>query len=169
MRHNAFSDSLSDMIIEHSEGLISFSSMVTFPKSGIRASYTDAVKRAIYDFTKPYLEYTDGLSIIFARHPDVSPWTLLKIFENIDWGRRLRGCGVFDPHDTIPLQAADFVMHLVNRRWAGKSAHSFERVRDGFQGRGKMFSSQIGSTADLSRVWDGTATNGRPASPRQCD
>lgn len=71
---------------------------------------------------------------------------LLRYFENFNFDNSLRGCGIFDPHDVIPLQAADYVCHSVNRTWNGLEAKSHDRLAEGFGKRGKIFQVQLGSS-----------------------
>ncbi|MGA3303825.1 MAG: hypothetical protein ABSC72_11130 [Methylovirgula sp.] len=148
-RHSAFRDRLSDIIIEHVDGAITFASMLSVTEKGIRRAYEDAVMRAIYDFTK-VCRPEDDLNIILARHPELTPWAILHTFERINWENRISGCGIFYPHQVIPLQAADFVLHSINKRWEGLETRSFERLREGFGKRNKSFISQLASTVDVS-------------------
>jgi hypothetical protein len=144
-RHAAFRDRLADIIIEHVDGAITFGSMLSVTEKGIRRAYEDAVMRAIYDFTK-VCRPEDDLNIILARHPELTPWAILNTFERINWENRVSGCGIFYPHQMLPLQAADFVLHSINKKWEGIGTRSFERLRDGFGKRNKPFISQLAST-----------------------
>lgn len=148
-RHAAFRDRLAEIIVEHVDGAVTFPSMLSVTEKGIRRAYEDAVMRTIYDFTR-VARPEDDLNIILARHPEISPWAILHTFEKINWENRLSGCGIFYSHQVLPLQAADFILHSINKKWEGLETKSFERLRDGFAKRNKEFISQVASTVDVS-------------------
>jgi hypothetical protein len=116
-RHDKFRDSLADLILNHVDELIVFTSMAPIKERGTRKAYQDAALRAFYDATKFRTTDADSIYIVLARHPELSPWSILKKFEQINWEQKLAGCGIFQPNDVLPLQAADFVLHAVNRAW----------------------------------------------------
>ena len=45
-------------------------------------------------------------------------------------GTSVKGVGIFDPVDMIPLQAADFVLHAVNQRHRETPSPVFEVLKD---------------------------------------
>lgn len=148
-RHGSFRDELSDIIIEFVDELIAFTSQISVGKKGIRQSYEDAALRAVHEFTKGHTgQRGDSLYVVLARHPELSPWSILKKFEIIDWEKRLAGCGIFYPDDVVPLQAADFVLHSLNKRWGGAETASFKRLVEGCAKRNKTFHQQLGSSFD---------------------
>lgn len=151
-RHGKLRDKLADIILEHVEELIVFTSMVPIRDRGTRKAYEDAMLRAFYDATKFRTRGKDELYIVLARHPELSPWSILKRFEQINWEDKLAGCGIFQPDDVLPLQAADFVLHSLNKRWGGLETASFNRLKDGCLKRNIGFHQQIGSTADMGKL-----------------
>jgi hypothetical protein len=148
-RHSRFRDKLADIILEHVEELIVFTSMAPIRDRGTRKAYEDAMLRAFYDATKFRTRGKDSLYIVLARHPELSPWSILKRFEQINWEDKLAGCGIFQPEDVLPLQAADFVLHSLNKAWGGIETASLKRLLEGCSKRGKPFRQQIASTADI--------------------
>jgi hypothetical protein len=46
-------------------------------------------------------------------------------------GAKISGCGIFQPTDVLPLQAADFVLHSLNRAWGGVQTPSLNRLSEG--------------------------------------
>ena len=118
-RHGRFRDKLADIIVEHIDAAISFMSLISVGAKGVRQSYEDAALRGLYNFTKGRTGKRDSLCIVLARHPELSPWSILNKFEMIDWEQKLAGCAILSPHDVLPLQAADFALHSLNKRWGG--------------------------------------------------
>lgn len=152
-RHGEFRDELTDIILDHADELIAFTSMVPIRDRGTRRAYADAALRALYDATKFRMRGKDSLYIVLARHPELSPWSILKWFEKIDWEDKLAGCGIFRPDDVLPLQAADFVLSSLNRAWGGVETPSLKRLQEGCQKRNIPFHQQIASTADLNAIF----------------
>jgi hypothetical protein len=148
-RHSLFRDRLVDIIVTYVDEAIAFTSMVRIPEKGVRGAYRDAVKRSLHEMIKRQCAFNDLIYVVLARHPELSPWSVLKIFEQMNWEKRLAGCGIFDARDIPALQAADFVLHSVNKRWEGAETPSFNRLKNGFGRNNKRFSMQIASTADL--------------------
>jgi hypothetical protein len=161
-RHGDFRDELADIILDHADELIALTSMVPIRDRGTRRAYTDAALRALYDATKFRMQGEDCLYIVLARHPEVSPWSILKWFEQIDWENKLAGCGIFRAHDVLPLQAADFVLSSLNRAWGGIETPSLNRLQEGCQKRNIPFSLQIASTADMEKFSGSPSTGKRP-------
>jgi hypothetical protein len=62
-----------------------FTSMASIKDHGTRKAYQDAILRAFYDATKFRMRGKDSLYIVLARHPEFSPWSILRRFEQIDW------------------------------------------------------------------------------------
>jgi hypothetical protein len=151
-RHGRFRDRLADIILDHVDELIVFTSMVPVRDRGIRKAYTDAALRALYDATKFRTRGKDSIYIVLARHPELSPWSILKWFEQIDWERKLAGCAIFQPDDVTPLQAADFVLHSLNKAWGGLETASLKRLSEGCNKRNIPFRQQIASTADMGKL-----------------
>jgi hypothetical protein len=151
-RHGKFRDRLADIITEFTDEAIAFTSQIEITKTAkIKDVYKDAAVRAMHRLAFKSL-YDQKPYVIFARHPDVSPWLLLRYFEQMSWDNRLRGCGIFDPLDVIQLQAADYVMHSVNRTWGGEAAKSHDRLVEGFRARGKQFLVQLQSSWSSSEI-----------------
>lgn len=144
-RHEAFRDRLADIIAEHTDEAIAFTSQISMKKGRLRQSYGDAVARALHRFDRT-VHGSEPACLIFANHPELSRWTLLRYFENMTAHSSLRGCGVFDPRDVIPLQAADFVCHAVNKSWGGLQTKSERRLAEGYRSRDKTFTVQLGSS-----------------------
>jgi hypothetical protein len=161
-RHGDFRDKLADLILEHVDELIVFTSMAPIRDKGTRKAYEDAALRAFYDATKFRMRGKDSLYIVLARHPELSPWSILKKFEQIDWERKLGGCGIFLPDDVLPLQAADFVLSSLNRAWGGVETPSLKRLQDGCLKRNIPFHQQIASTADMGKLSGVLASGIRP-------
>ena len=147
-RHGEMRDRLTDIILEHVDEIIAFNSQIPVVSGKVRPSYEDAAMRAIYDFTKPAIG-RDSLYLVFARHPEMSPWSILRNFENIDFEKRLAGCGIFYPGDVPPLQASDFVLSTINKRWGGLETKSFQRLKEGCLKRNIPFHQQIASTLNV--------------------
>lgn len=145
-RHRKFRDELADIIVDHVAEAISFTSTVSMSSKGIEQSYEDAALHAVYDFTNGIKRQEDLRYIVLARHPELNPWSIIRRFENFDWQQRLAGVGNFRPDDVPPLQAADFVLHSLNRRWKGEETESFKRLSDGLAKRNKGFRTQTPST-----------------------
>jgi hypothetical protein len=103
-----------------------------------------------------------SLYIVLARHPEFSPWSILKKFEQIDWEQKLAGSGIFQPDDVLPLQAADFVLHSFNRAWGGAQTPSLTRLSESCRKRNIPFHQQIASTADMEKLSAVLASGGRP-------
>lgn len=161
-KHGKFRDRLADIILDHAQELIAFTSMVPIRDRGTRRAYTDAALRALYDATKFRTRGKDSLYIVLARHPELSPWSILKWFEQIDWEQKLAGCGIFQPDDVLPLQAADFVLSSLNRAWGGIETPSLKRLQEGCRQRGIEFRQQIASTADMEKLSAALASGRRP-------
>ena len=143
-RHNAFSNRLADLIIHHVDEAVAFTSPIIVKKGKVRVAYAHGVLLALNDASK--LRGDDPLCVILARHPELSKWSILRCFEQFDWDNRLCGCGIFDPKDVPALQAADFVMHSVNRSWGAASAATEKRLGEGLGKRGKQFRVQLGTS-----------------------
>jgi hypothetical protein len=152
VRHGKFRDRLADTILEYADELTVFTSMAPIRDKGTRKAYQDAALRAIYDLTKNKTGLHDSVYVILARHPELSPWSILRKFEQIDWECRLAGCGIFLPDDAPPLQATDFVLHSPNKRWGGLETASFKRLSEGCAKRNKRFLQQIGSTLNIEKL-----------------
>jgi hypothetical protein len=161
-RHGDFRDKLADLILDHVDELIVFTSLAPIRDKGTRKAYEDAALRAFYDGTKFRIRDKDSLYIVLARHPELSPWSILKKFEQIDWEQKLAGCGVFQPNDVLPLQAADFVLSSLNRAWGGVETPSLTRLSEGCRKRNIPFHQQIASTADMEKLSAVLASGGRP-------
>jgi hypothetical protein len=151
-RHGKFRDKLADIILEHVDKLIVFTSMSPVKEKGVKKAYEDAAMRVFFDFIKFKDRSRDSLYIILARHPELGPWSILKKFEQIDWENKLAGCGIFYPYDVPQLQAADFVLHSLNKRWGGLETASFKRLQEGCLKRNKQFRQQIASTLDVQKL-----------------
>ena len=151
-RHGDFRDKLADIILDHVDELIAFTSMVPIRDRGTRRAYADAALRALYDATKFRIRGKDSLYIVLARHPELSPWSILQWFEKIDWEGKLAGCGIFQPDDVLPLQAADFILSSMNRAWGGVQTPSLKRLQQGCSKRNIPFHQQVVSTADMGKL-----------------
>jgi len=147
-RHEAFRDRLADIIIEYVEEALSFPSAVwtgASEKAVYKRAYRDGALRALNELSRKVFR-GDPAYVILARHRDIPPWLLLRYFANFNWDNSLSGCGIFDPKEVVPLQAADFVCHAVNRQWNGLETKSQTRLAEGFGKRGKIFRVQLGSS-----------------------
>jgi hypothetical protein len=151
-RHARFRDRLADIILEHTDELIVFNSMTPIKDKGTRKAYQDAALRAFYDATKFRMCGKDSLYIVLARHPELSPWSILRRFEQINWEQKLAGCGIFQPDDVLPLQAADYVLHSLNKVWGGIETPALKRLQEGCRKRGKPFHQQIASSANVEKI-----------------
>jgi hypothetical protein len=148
-RHSAFRDRLADLITEHVDEALAFTAAVSVSsteRSVYKRAYADGALRALHDLSREVLKPSGGAHVILARHPDMPPWLLLRYFANFNWDNSLKGCGIFDPREVIPLQAADFVCHAVNRTWHGLEAKSERRLAEGFQKRGRQFRLRLASS-----------------------
>jgi hypothetical protein len=147
-RHEAFRDRLADIIIEYVEEAMALPSAVwvgATERAVYKRAYRDGALRALNEMSRRVFS-GDPAYVILARHRDMSPWLLLRYFANFNWDNSLSGCGIFEPNEVRPLQAADFVCHAVNRTWNGLQAKSCERLGEGFGKRGKVFRTQLGSS-----------------------
>jgi hypothetical protein len=146
-RHAAFRDRLADIIIDHVDEALAFTAAVSVgtEKAVYQRAWRDGALRALNHMSRRVFG-GDPSYVVLARHPHMPPWLLLRYFENFNWDNSLRGCGIFDPHDVVQLQAADFVCHAVNRTWNGLEAKSERRLAEGFAKRGKTFTVQFGSS-----------------------
>jgi hypothetical protein len=151
-RHGRLRDRLADIILGHADELIAFTSMVPISERGTRRAYRDAALRAFYDATKFRMRGKGSLYIVLARHPELSPWSILKFFEQIDWEQKLGGCGVFQPHDVLPLQVADYVLHSLNKAWGGIETPALRRLQEGCLKRNKPFLQQIAATVNVDEI-----------------
>jgi hypothetical protein len=151
-RQRKLRDRLVDVILDNVDELIAFTSMVSIRQNGTRKAYSDVVQRALYDATKFRQREKESLYIVLARHPELSPWTILKWFEKLDLENKLAGCGVFRPDDVLPLQAADFVLHTMKMAWGGTATASLTRLKEGCLARNIPFHQQIASTADMKAI-----------------
>jgi hypothetical protein len=128
-RHAAFRDRLADIITKHVEEAVAFTAAVGVndtEKAVFKRAYQDGALRALQAMSRKV--FSDPAYVILARHPQMPPWLLLRYFTNFNWDNSLMGCGIFDPRDVLPLQAADFVCHAVNRTWNGLEAKSRDRL-----------------------------------------
>lgn len=151
-RHGDFRDKLADIILDHADELLAFTSMAPIKDKGLRKAYEDAVFRAFWDCSKFKIRDSETLYIILARHPELSPWSILRKFEQIDWEKKLAGCGIFNPADVPPLQAADFVLHSLNKGWGGIETASLKRLQEGCRKRNKPFRQQVASSVDIEKL-----------------
>ena len=118
-RHSAFRDRLADIITGFTDEAMAFTSQISITDNvKIKDVYKNAAVQAMHRLAWKTF-HGKKTCVIFARHPEVSPRLLLRFFEQQNWDNSLRGCAIFDPLDVVPLQAADFVMHAVNRTWGG--------------------------------------------------
>jgi hypothetical protein len=161
-RHGTFRDALADIILDHVDELLVFTSMAPIREKGTRKAYEDAMLRVFYDATKFQKSGKDSLYIVLARHPELSPWSILKKFEHINWEGSLAGCGIFQPDDVLPLQAADFVLHSLNKAWDGVETASLKRLQEGCRKRNIPFRQQIASTADMEKLSASLSSGRRP-------
>jgi hypothetical protein len=147
-RHAAFRDRLADIITTHVEEAVAFTATVSVnnsEKAVFKRAYQDGALRALNAMSRRVFR-EDPAYVILARHPHMPPWLLLRYFTNFNWDNSLMGCGIFDPRDVMPLQAADFVCHAINRTWNGLEAKSHDRLAEGFRQREKTFTVQLGSS-----------------------
>jgi hypothetical protein len=161
-RHARFRDKLADIILDHVDELIVFTSMVPIKDRGTRKAYADAALRAVYDATKFRTAGKDSLYIVLARHPELSPWSILKWFEQINWEQKLAGCGIFRPDDVLPLQAADYVLNVLNKAWGGLTTPALKRLQQGCRKRKIPFLQQIASSADMKKLSACLSSGKRP-------
>lgn len=114
-RHDAFRDRLAEIIVRHCDTIIGhFNNPRAVARSRVRDAYYKGVDDVLMEFIKS--PDPEGLYVILARHPELSPWTILRRFETINWQRRLLGVGVFETKEVPQLQAADFVCHAMKLR-----------------------------------------------------
>ncbi len=160
-RHGEFRDKLADIILDHADELLTFTSMAPIKDKGVRKAYEDAVFRVFWDCSKFKIRDKETLYIVLARHPELSPWSILRKFEQIDWEKKLAGCAIFNPDDVPPLQAADFVLNSLNKAWKGDETASLKRLQEGCRKRNKPFHQQIVSTADMEKLVGALPSLGR--------
>ena len=43
---------------------------------------------------------------------------MLRFFEQLNWDNSLKGIGIFEPIEVLPLQAADFICHIIKEHGA---------------------------------------------------
>jgi hypothetical protein len=66
----------------------------------------------------------------------------------------MSGCGVFPPSVVLPLQAADYVLHAVNRKEQLREDNpSLEFLRSGFKKSKKLFLTKAAPSVHASSVW----------------
>lgn len=143
-RHNAFSYKLADIISHHVDEAVAFTSPISLKKGKLRVAYAHGVALALNEASR--LLNREPIYVILARHPEMSQWSILRYFENFDWEKRLLGCGVFDPKEVVALQAADYILHSVNKSWGETQAASQLRLAEGFRKRSKKFRVQLGTS-----------------------
>lgn len=155
-RHEALRDRLADIIIEHVDEAIAFTSAVSVrdgatvkqvEKSVYKKALRDGSFKALNNLSREVLRPSGGAYVMLARHPDMPPWLLLQYFSDMNWDNSLKGCGVFSPEDVIQLQAADFLCNAFNRMWNELPSKSAERLKEGFRKRGKKIILQLGTSA----------------------
>jgi hypothetical protein len=79
--------------------------------------FTDTYENNLVDClmhlaNKSAYEYSDDISVIFAKHNDYRKERVLRIFNFMDYGdARLATLGVSDPRRVRPLQAADLIAY----------------------------------------------------------
>lgn len=145
-RHGKFRDQLADIITANVDEAVVFTSQISLKNNGrVRQAYTDAALRAMHDFTWKKFG-RGGAYVIFARHPEISRWSILRKFEQLNWDSALLGCGVFEAQEVAPLQVADFVCHATNKSWGGIQTKSEQRLIKGFRRRQKQYRIQLGSS-----------------------
>jgi hypothetical protein len=72
---------------------------------------------------------------------------MLRFFEQLNWDNSLKGIGIFEPIEVLPLQAADFICHIIKRTWSGEEkVTSKDRLAEGFRKRNKQFLVQISTS-----------------------
>jgi Protein of unknown function (DUF3800) len=76
-------------------------------------------------------ELDDGVSIVFARHPEFSEVNVIKYFNTINKDETLKSCSVASPHDVLPLQAADLFAYEMMQH--GKHFRTKEPERPAFK------------------------------------
>jgi len=155
-RHAAFRDRLADIIIEHVDEAIAFTSAVSVrdgasakqvEKAVYKRALRDGAFKALSALSREVLRPSGGAYVILARHPDVPPWLLLQLFADMNWDNSLKGCGVFEPADVVQLQAADYLGNAFNRMSNDLPSKSAERLQEGFRKRGKQIRLQLGTSA----------------------
>lgn len=144
-RHQNFCNRLIQIILDHVDEINGYCSAADeMEKKPVRVAYRVAMANAFRTIAR---DWGEELYIVFARHPEVSPWSVMKLFEQMSWSHSLKGCGVFEPDDVLPLQAADFILHATLQRW--RNIHDdkvFNALRNGARERGIAWKLHIGST-----------------------
>jgi hypothetical protein len=136
-RHDRFQNRLASLNLDNVSGMVGNCVAGGPVKKPVQDAYRRAVKHGVTTILR---EAHDGpVNIVLARRHDVSPWPLLEQCRNLDWDKRLAGCGVFRPEDCIPLQAADFVLHAMLSRWREQPNAAFLRLRDEARARSIPF------------------------------
>lgn len=156
-RHANFDKRLARMITEHVQGAFAFAAPVTPIKgqTAEHAAYRLALDDAFRDMLRGWfwgsfrIEY-----FVVARRSGVAPLTVLENFSTHKLLDHMSGCGVFPPSVVLPLQAADYILHAVNRKerlWEDNP--SLEFLRAGFKKRKKPFLTKVAPSEHASSVW----------------
>lgn len=160
-----FDKKLASIITENVQGAFSFMAPV-IPTKGQKpeqAAYRLAVNDAFRsmlrrlfwgDFKVQYF--------VVARRSGVSPISVLHQFEEFKFSDHLAGCGVFPPSEFLPLQAADYVLHAINRKEQGHQNNtSLDHLRSGFSKSGGLFLTKGGPSDYATSEWK--SWRGRPS------
>jgi hypothetical protein len=156
-RRKAFDRRLAKIITDHVQGAFVFSAPVTPTKgqNAEHASYRLALDDAFRDMLRGWfwgsfkIEY-----FVVARRSGIAPLTVLENFSHYKLLDHMSGCGVFPPSVVLPLQAADYVLHAVNRKEQLREDNpSLEFLRSGFKKSKKLFLTKAAPSVHASSVW----------------
>lgn len=164
-RHSAFDKRLSAIITENVDGAFSFSVPIAQKKgekaeqSAYRLAIDDAFREMLRElfWGKFKIEF-----FIVARRSGVDPLTILENFQRHKLLDHMSGCGVFPPKEVVGLQAADYVLHALNRKEQGRENNpSLGFLRKGFAKFNKPFLTKITTSSLATSDWN--SGRGRPS------
>ena len=77
-RHARFRDKLVQIILDHVEEIVGYCNAAEDVARPVREAYKKSIANAFRTLTG---EWGQQVYVVLARHPELSPWTVLKIFE----------------------------------------------------------------------------------------
>jgi hypothetical protein len=112
---------------------------IKFPdkRRPMRAAYDRLIARSLINSTSNRRWGIDeGVSIVFASHPEFSPVKVLEYFEIINQDKNLESCTTALPQKVLPLQAADLFAYELMKfsksdRTNDDERYPFRRLREG--------------------------------------
>jgi Protein of unknown function (DUF3800) len=112
--HKALLNRLLDIQSKYVKQIIGVTNWKRLHRGTFRKIYTKSLKDVLK--TVAQMPTSDEISVVFARHRDVSPVTILDYFDDIKDGNcAFANCSTGEPADYPPLQMADLIAYELSR------------------------------------------------------